>query len=135
MSVLSDDSVRLRFLHNLSEMTEWERNNLLRLEHEPELAALWSMAMRERLTDVAATIEVHADSRGVLAGQLSGNAPPPVDEPKCEDHDWQFRDESFSHEFGCERVHFWECSKCGATKPTCDADYGQPEPDDDCEIP
>lgn len=57
-----------------------------------------------------------------------------AEQSEC-DHTWEFRDESFDHEFGCERVHFWECSKCGATKPTCDADYGQPEPDDECEMP
>ena len=41
------------------------------------------------------------------------------------DHDWRFRNDSFDHEYGCERVHFYECQRCGATKdaPPNDNDY------------
>lgn len=41
------------------------------------------------------------------------------------DHDWQFRDDSFDHEFGCEQIHSWECSKCGETKPLQPGDTDQ----------
>lgn len=41
----------------------------------------------------------------------------------CEDHEWKFRDDSFSHEFGTERVHYFECEICGATREAEDADY------------
>ena len=30
------------------------------------------------------------------------------------DHDWKFQDDSFDHEFGTERVHYWRCERCGA---------------------
>ena len=29
------------------------------------------------------------------------------------DHEYEFIDESFGHEFGTEVIHVWECSKCG----------------------
>lgn len=45
----------------------------------------------------------------------------PEDE-EC-DHDWQFRDDSFDHEFGTEKVHSWECSKCGISKPLSHGDH------------
>jgi hypothetical protein len=50
---------------------------------------------------------------------------PPQVEP-C-DHDWKFCDESFDHEYGCERVHVWRCEKCDAEKPVTSADYDGPE--------
>ena len=34
----------------------------------------------------------------------------------CDDHDWEFVDESFDHEYGTEQVHFWRCRHCEATK-------------------
>lgn len=37
----------------------------------------------------------------------------PPSEP-C-DHEWTHVDASFSHEFGTEQIHFWECEKCGET--------------------
>ena len=33
------------------------------------------------------------------------------------DHDWKFRDDSFSHEFGVERIVYEECDKCSLTRP------------------
>jgi hypothetical protein len=57
--------------------------------------------------------------------------------PKCEpatadaepcDHDWHFEDDSFDHEYGTEVIRYFLCEKCGATKPTCSADFGSPEP-------
>lgn len=41
------------------------------------------------------------------------------------DHDWKFQDESFDHEFGCERVHYWQCARCGATREVNDGDYDE----------
>lgn len=32
------------------------------------------------------------------------------------DHDWKFIDESFSHEFGTEIVHYWVCERCEKTR-------------------
>jgi hypothetical protein len=43
------------------------------------------------------------------------------------DHDWEFQDDSFDHAFGTERVHYYCCQRCGATKATEVGDYG-----DDC---
>jgi len=36
----------------------------------------------------------------------------------CEpcDHEWEFVDASFDHQFGTEHVWYDECSKCGATR-------------------
>lgn len=46
--------------------------------------------------------------------------------PACE-HEWEFVDDSFDHEFGCERIHYWRCEKCEATKSTVSADYHEPD--------
>lgn len=35
---------------------------------------------------------------------------------ECE-HDWQFQDDSFDHEFGIEIIVYDECMTCGATRP------------------
>ena len=45
--------------------------------------------------------------------------------PLCEDgdHDWEFVDDSFDHEFGTERIHYWSCTKCWATKDVEAEDY------------
>lgn len=43
-------------------------------------------------------------------------------EEEC-DHEWEFQDDSFDHEFGTERVHYWQCSECGATKPVEASDF------------
>ena len=32
------------------------------------------------------------------------------------DHNWKFTDDSFDHEYGTERVYYWECRNCNATK-------------------
>lgn len=39
------------------------------------------------------------------------------------DHDWEFQDDSFDHEFGTEQVHYWLCVKCDATRPMEAGDY------------
>lgn len=31
------------------------------------------------------------------------------------DHDWQFRDDTFDHEFGVEVIRYWQCERCGQT--------------------
>lgn len=28
------------------------------------------------------------------------------------DHDWEFQDESFDHEYGTETCGYWECLNC-----------------------
>jgi hypothetical protein len=45
------------------------------------------------------------------------------------DHEWEFQDDSFDHEFGTERVHYWQCQRCGAMRDMEPADY-HPEYDD-----
>lgn len=55
-----------------------------------------------------------------------GCEPQPVNPEPC-DHEWVFQDDSFDHEFGTEVIRYWQCEKCGASKPTCAADYN-PEP-------
>ena len=57
----------------------------------------------------------------------------PVDQPvrphPCQtddcgfDHDWKFHDDSFDHEFGTERVHFWRCAVCEETREIEAGDY------------
>lgn len=39
------------------------------------------------------------------------------------DHEWEFQDDSFDHEFGTERVHYWLCVHCGETKNMEPGDY------------
>lgn len=39
------------------------------------------------------------------------------------DHDWDFHDDSFDHEFGTERVHYFVCEKCGADRAAEAGDY------------
>ncbi len=31
------------------------------------------------------------------------------------DHNWQFHDDSFEHEFGVEVIRYWQCERCGQT--------------------
>jgi hypothetical protein len=39
------------------------------------------------------------------------------------DHDWQFQDDSFDHEYGTEQVHYWLCQRCGALRDMESEDY------------
>jgi hypothetical protein len=50
--------------------------------------------------------------------------------PEPCDHEWVFQDDSFDHEFGCERVHYMRCEKCEAVKECEDdsPDFCEPEP-------
>ena len=41
------------------------------------------------------------------------------------DHDWKHRDDSFEHEFGTERVWYFECERCGATREMEPGDYSE----------
>ena len=59
------DATRLRFIQRLDAMDQAGRNRLLRIEDAAELAALFQLAIAERYTDVAATIEVHGNGRGL----------------------------------------------------------------------
>jgi hypothetical protein len=45
------------------------------------------------------------------------NLPTPLDDPSTCDHDFQFHDDSFDHEFGTEIVRYWLCEKCGMSTP------------------
>jgi len=47
---------------------------------------------------------------------------PALDALLC-DHNWIFQDDSFDHEFGTEKIHSWQCNKCGAERPTIAEDY------------
>lgn len=58
---MNDDASRLRFLRTLEALDEPARAHLLRIETEGELAQLFDLAMRNRMTGVAASIEVEAD--------------------------------------------------------------------------
>lgn len=39
------------------------------------------------------------------------------------DHNWEFQDDSFDHEFGTETVHYFMCAECGATRDIETSDY------------
>jgi len=39
-----------------------------------------------------------------------------MDENKCE-HDYEWKDDSFDHEFGCQSCGYWECVDCGFVDP------------------
>jgi hypothetical protein len=43
--------------------------------------------------------------------------------PDACDHEWEFQDDSFDHEFGTEVVHYWLCTKCEATREMESGDY------------
>jgi len=45
------------------------------------------------------------------------------------DHDWEFADDSFDHEYGCEQIHYWRCVLCRATRDMEDSDYPDRESD------
>lgn len=53
------------------------------------------------------------------------------DTPPCErgEHEWEFQDDSFGHEFGTERVHYFQCQNCDATRGVEPGDF----PEDDYE--
>lgn len=36
------------------------------------------------------------------------------EEEEC-DHEWEFVDASFDHEFGTETIHYWRCELCDET--------------------
>lgn len=44
--------------------------------------------------------------------------------PEVHECDWKFQDDSFDHEFGCERVWYFVCEECGATRDFGPNDYG-----------
>lgn len=61
------------------------------------------------------------------------NTPDPAldaDADPC-DHKWIFQDDSFDHEFGTKKIHYWQCDKCGAERPTTPEDYYFDDFDDD----
>jgi hypothetical protein len=36
------------------------------------------------------------------------------------DHEWELVDDSFDHEYGCERIVYYVCTKCDAQKDVDD---------------
>ena len=32
------------------------------------------------------------------------------------DHEWEFQDDSFGHEYGTEIIQYWMCRHCGETR-------------------
>lgn len=51
---------------------------------------------------------------------------PSIPPEEC-DHNWEFQDDSFDHEFGTERIHYWLCSKCSLVKAMEPGDYDDDE--------
>lgn len=45
-----------------------------------------------------------------------------VAEPPSCDHEWEFQDESFDHEFGTEIIQYWQCALCDITTDRCPYD-------------
>lgn len=45
--------------------------------------------------------------------------------PICKEHDYEWHDESYDHEFGTEQCGYWECLHCGYTPE----DLAPPEPE------
>lgn len=41
--------------------------------------------------------------------------PVEVNPEEC-DHDWEYQDDSFSHEFGTEFIFYWKCKHCDLTR-------------------
>lgn len=39
------------------------------------------------------------------------------------DHEWEFQQDSFDHEYGTERVHYWRCATCDETREMEPGDY------------
>lgn len=39
------------------------------------------------------------------------------------DHEWEFQDDSFDHEYGCQQVFYFLCEKCGQTREVEPGDY------------
>lgn len=39
------------------------------------------------------------------------------------DHEWEFQDESFDHEFGTQQVHYWMCACCGLIRDVEPGDF------------
>jgi hypothetical protein len=60
---------------------------------------------------------------------LEGKEMSQIDVTPCEDdeHDWEFIDDSFDHEYGTERIHYWRCRECGITRNTEASDYSECE--------
>lgn len=54
---------------------------------------------------------------------------PEPDEPPC-DHDWRYQNGDFDHEFGTQRVRYWECNLCGERCGESDYTPDELDPDD-----
>lgn len=53
-------------------------------------------------------------------------------DPPC-DHDWRYQNDDFDHEFGTERVRYWQCDLCGEAcgEDEHSDDDGPDDPEDD----
>ena len=76
--------------------------------HEPRAVAL------QRDRDRRA---VRSDHRSAQGGCMV------TPDPTVCDHDWEFQDDSFDHDFGTERVHYWRCALCDATREVEPGDF------------
>jgi len=50
-------------------------------------------------------------------------------DPTTCDHEWEFQDDSFDHEFGTEQIHFWRCKLCDATREVEPGDFHEDDED------
>lgn len=41
--------------------------------------------------------------------------PVEINPDQC-DHEWEYQDDSFSHEFGTEFIFYWKCKHCDLTR-------------------
>lgn len=52
-----------------------------------------------------------------------------IERHKCQtddggvDHEWEFCDDSFDHEYGTERMQYFVCKHCGQTRDMEPGDY------------
>lgn len=53
-----------------------------------------------------------------------------LDEHNCEvdGHEWEFQDDSFTHEFGTEVIHYFTCKHCDASRGMEESDYYDDDP-------
>jgi len=56
-----------------------------------------------------------------------------TDDQKVCDHEWEWKNDSFDHEFGTEQIFYWVCQKCELTKPSESQDCGDDGLDQDFE--
>ena len=77
------------------------------------------------LEDKDASEKLKIQTNSLIAQSDSqSDSPSDSDSLKTEcDHDWEFVDDSFDHEFGCEQIHYWVCSICDTQREMEQGDY------------